>query len=480
MLAYITIEILAGIAIFLLGMLAYGYTTKAKLKESSDIAHAAYIDALTGMGNRYKFNKVMQRKVADKEKKFALCFLDLDDFKQINDNMGHDAGDELLIALAKRLEESLEGFGEVYRLGGDEYAMLINNAESKLEVETLIKRVQRSVVQPIEIRGNKINLEYSMGIAMFPTDSENADELVNFADSAMYHIKESGKSNYYFHNPALKSQTDNKRRMERELKEAYKNNEFEVEYQPRIDLKNPDKICLESFLYWNHPMVGKLRAKYFLKYAETIGLIIPIDEYIVEKSLELLSDLKRKGHNNVSIAMNLSIRHFQRKDFVDKLCNILDNNKFVKDSITFQITNDIDTAKVESYKIMFDKIAERGVRISTSNYQIKYEDLDVFRRLPISEVKVNSDYLASNSIFKKDVLKDIVQLSRDLNYTIVITKVSDERTLKEILKQDIDMIQGNYLFEHIETNKLEQFIEQYNSYKGDIKKIIKKGKNKEL
>ena len=129
---------------------------------------------------------------------------------------------------------------------------------------------------------------------------------------------------------------------------------------------------------------------------------------------------------------------------------------------------------------MFDKIAERGVRISTSNYEIKYEDLDVFKRLPISEVKVNSDYIASNSIFKRDVLKDIVQLSRDLNYKVVITKICDERTLREVLKYDVDMIQGNYLFEHIEIDKLEQFIEQYDSYKGDIKKIIKKGKSKEL
>ena len=473
MLAYIITEILAGIVLFLLGMIVYGYSTKSKLKESKDIAHAAYIDALTGMGNRYKFNKVIQEKVLHPEKKFALCFLDLDDFKHINDNMGHDAGDELLIALAERLAQSLEGYGEVYRLGGDEYAMIIDNASEKLEIETIVKRVQRTVVNPIDIRGNKINLEYSMGISLFPTDSEDAGELVNFADSAMYHIKESGKSNYYFHNAALKSQTDNKRRMERELKEAYQNNEFSIEYQPRIDIKNPNKICLETFLYWNHPMVGKLRAKYFLKYAESIGLIIPIDEYIVEKSIEVLNNLKIQGFKNINIAINLSIRHFQRKDFVEKLCKIIDNNKYEKGTLTFQITNDIDTEKAESYKIMFDKISERGVRISTSNYEIKYEDLDVFKRLPIDEVKVNSEYLASNSIFNKNVLNDIVKLSKDLNYDLVITKISDEATLKEILKYDVDRVQGNYLFEIIEEEKLPDYINKYNSFKGDIKKILK-------
>lgn len=291
---YIIIEILAGISIFLLGMIAYGYSARSKLMESREVAQVAYIDALTGMGNRYKFNKVMAEKVLHTDQKFALCFLDLDDFKHINDNMGHDAGDELLIQLAKRLAESLEGYGTVYRLGGDEYAMVIDNISSKLEVEAIVKKVQRTVVAPIEIRGSKVNLEYSMGISMFPEDSVDANELVNFADGAMYHIKESGKSNYYFHNTALKSQNDNKRRMERELKEAYKNNEFEIEYQPRVNIKNPEEVWLETFLYWKHPMVGKLRAKYFLKYTETIGLIIPIDEYVVEKALKVQSNLNKK------------------------------------------------------------------------------------------------------------------------------------------------------------------------------------------
>jgi len=287
------IQILGGIVIFLLGMIAYGYATKSKIIENRDMAQAAYIDALTGIGNRYNFNQEINKAVLNKEKRFALCFLDLDDFKNINDNMGHDAGDELLIALARRLEEALGDFGTVYRLGGDEYAMIINNAETKLEVETITKKIQRTVIRPIEIRGNKINLEFSMGISMFPEDSEDSVELVNYADSAMYHVKESGKSSYYFHNSALKSQTDNKRRMERELKDAYENSEFGIDYQPRLNLKDPNEIWLETFLFWNHPMVGKLRAKYFLKYAESVGLIIPIDEYMLKKSIEKINEMKK-------------------------------------------------------------------------------------------------------------------------------------------------------------------------------------------
>lgn len=398
----------------LIGMFSYAELTKRKLKKSKQEAAAAYVDALTGLGNRYKFNKVMAGLIKHPENSFALCFLDLDDFKQINDNMGHDAGDELLIELGKRLKNSLDNYGEVFRLGGDEYALIIIGANTKLEVETIVKRVQRSVVKPILIRGNIINLEYSLGISRFPEDSQDADELVNFADTAMYYVKESGKSNYYFHNEALKAQADNKRRMENELKAAYNNKEFGIDYQPRVDLNEPSKVWLEAFLYWQHPLIGKLRAGYFLNYVESTGLIIKLDEYIIQYSIEKLKEFKSKGFDNVCIAINLSLKHFQRKDFIDRLCTILENNYLGKSSLMFQITDNIDIDKIENYKAMFEKIRSYGVKISINNLYIRYEELDLINRLKIDEIKISCDYLVSNSIFNTKVLKDIVVLCKDL------------------------------------------------------------------
>lgn len=176
------------------------------------------------------------------------------------------------------------------------------------------------------------------------------------------------------------------------------------------------------------------------------------------------------------MAMNLSIRHFQRNDFVDRLCEILDKYKFKENSISFQIMNDIDVSKVEAYKIMFDRIKEKGIKLTINNYEVRYETMDVFKRLPIDEVKVNSEYLMSNSIFDTKVLGDIVNLSKDLKYDVVVTKVSNDNMLKEILKYDVDMLQGNHLFEIIAEENLPQFLDKYNEYKGDIKKIIKSEK----
>ena len=309
---------------------------------------------------------------------------------------------------------------------------------------------------------------------MFPDDTKDSVQLVNFADSAMYHIKESGKSDYYFHNAALKAQTENKKRMEIELKQAFANKEFGIDYQPRINLKNPKEIWLEAFLYWNHPMVGKLKAAYFLKSAEAIGLIIGIDAFMIEKAIIQLNCLKKEGYSNVNIAMNVSLRHFQRNDFVERLCKIFEENPFEAGSIMLQITDTIGVDKIESYKVMFDKVRKYGVRISVANFEIKHEVMDMFRRLQIDEVKVSSEYIGSNSIFKEKVLKDIVTLAKDLEYQIVITKIEDENTLNKVLKLNVDMIQGNYLFNIMDEKSLIEFLESTKSGKKGIQEKIQK------
>lgn len=464
----------------LLGMFLYAELTKRKYKKSRQEAIAAYTDALTGLGNRYRFNKVMETMIKHPERKFSLCFLDLDDFKQINDNMGHDAGDELLIELGRRLKEGVAGKGEVFRLGGDEYAIIIVGTDSKLEVETIIKRIQRNVAKPVFIRNTTVNLEYSLGISCFPEDSQNANELVNFADAAMYFVKESGKSSYYFHNDALKAQTDNNRRMENELKSAYQNNEFGIDYQPRVDMKNTKRVWLEAFLYWNHPLIGKLNASYFLKYAESTGLVISLDQYVIENSLKKVRELADMGYNDIYIATNISLRHFQRKDFVEKLCDIIMECGEVRQHLMLQITGELDLSKIETYKIMFDKLKKCGVKLSINNFTVNYEQLDLLNRLDIDEVKISAEYLVSNSIFNKNVLKDIVILSKDLGYKILINKVSDEATFNEIVKYPVNCLQGNYIYPVINVTGLENFLIEFyknNKKSNAVKKVTKKTTN---
>ena len=221
--------------------------------------------------------------------------------------------------------------------------------------------------------------------------------------------------------------------MENELKSAYKNNEFGIDYQPRIDLVDKGRVWLETFLFWKHPLIGKLSAAYFLKYAESTGLVILLDQYIIENSLKKIEELHKKGFDDVYIATNISLRHFQRKDFVEKICLILERGGKSSEHLMLQIAGELDIGKIETYKVMFDKIKQYGVKLSINNYCVNYEQLDLLNRLNIDEIKISSEYLVSNSIFNKNVLKDIVILSKDLGYKILVNKISDDDIFKEVV-----------------------------------------------
>ncbi len=457
----IYIQTIAVLSLICLGMVIYRYSILYKLKESKVMKEAAFTDALTGKGNRHKFNVEMSRLVLDESKKFALCFLDLDGFKHINDNMGHDAGDELLIKLSEVLANAMPEGGEVFRLGGDEFAIVLRNINDKQEVEEKIQKVNEEVGHTIVVRDTPIKLEYSLGISIFPEDSKDRVELTNFADAAMYHIKETGKNGYYFHNEALKSRLENKSKMEEELKRAYEYGEFDIDFQPRILIKDESEIWMEALLYWKHKTLGKLRAQYFLDHIESMGLIINVDEVVLSKAIDRLIELRSKGHTNMNMAINLSLRHLMRGDFVDRICSILEKKSFDQGSLMIEITDDIEQSRMEDYKLKMDRIKQYGVKISANNLDTNYETLSLFKKLPIDEIKVSAEYVEKNSTFNKSVLKDIVEFGKDLYYQVVLTRIENDRELKRAIECKVDKIQGNYICEPIDGEHLEEFLKEY-------------------
>jgi len=473
LLTTIYVEIILAIFSGCMGMIIYRNSVKYKLRESKAVSEAAYKDALTGRGNRYKFNKEIQTLVKNENVKFAMCVLDLDGFKHINDNMGHDAGDELLIKLSEAIQSALPENGEVYRLGGDEFAIIFTDIKDRATVEEYVKKINMAVSEPMHVRGTVINLEYSLGISIFPDDTKDWVELMNFADAAMYHVKETGKNGYYFHNESLRAKLANKTKMEEDLKKAYENNEFNIDFQPRINVKDENEIWLEALLYWKHSTLGKLRAQYFLNNIESIGLIINVDEIVLEKTIDKLIELKTKGYSNVKIAVNLSLRHFMRTDFVDRLCNILEKRKFDHGSLMIEITDLIDESKIEDYKIKMDKIKEYGVLISVNNLEVKYEIMSLFKKLPVDEVKVSAEYVEKSSIFNSSVLDDIVELGKDLYYDVTVVKIENEKELMRALNCSVDKVQGHYIYRPLEDEEVLDFIASYRDVRDEILSVLK-------
>ena len=459
--------------ILILGMYIYKLSINDKLKEHNKMKIQAETDPLTGRGNRHKFVHDLDKKI-NKGEKFAVCFMDLDGFKNVNDTLGHEAGDILLIELSDRLKNNLPNTCESYRLGGDEFSIIIEKINTIEEISKILDSLKEALSIPVSIQNNKIVLQYSLGISIFPEDSTNRTDLMTYADDAMYYIKEHGKNSYYFFNNVLKSKLDNKKKMQDDLKHAIDNDEFLLSYQPRINVENVDDIMFEALIYWNHPVLGSLNAEYFIPQAEEMGFIVQLDEIVLKKACDKLSELKAIYDKNIKIGINMSNIHSKRHNFVDKLCEIISSYNFEKNQFEIQFIDDIPLKNISDYKYCTEKLEEIGVKVSISSFEIKYETLEMFSKLNINEIKLSSKYVDNKTKMSKDTLNDVIKLSKDLGYETLVTSIETENEFSAAIKANANYIQGKYLFDKLSESELNDFIVKYNTLKQDIKSTISK------
>lgn len=455
----------------ILGFVLYQLINYRKIRKREIEKKQAYTDQLTGRGNRYLFLSVLD-KLIKKGNKFAVCFMDLDGFKQINDTMGHDAGDELLVYLARTFDEKLPLNAVAYRLGGDEFSIVIQNIKTTRDITKVLDYMKKQLEEPIMIQGTSISLQYSLGISVFPEDATTKSELIMYADDAMYYIKENGKNGYYFHNKSLKAKLDNKNKMEKDLKEAYDKNEFSISLQPRINLNDMDNICFEALLYWNHPVLGKLDSDYFIKQADEMGIIVKLDRFVLENMCKKLTELKNNGYTNIQMAVNISTRHFMKDDFTNELCKILEKNNVSKGEVILELTNNIDLKKINMYRSMFEKLKKSGAKISINNFNIKYEDMILYNNLNIDEIKLYAKYISKESDLNDNCLENVIKLSKDLESEITICCIETKEQLEKAIKYGADKVQGFFLFNKMYDEYISDVIKKYDKLKEKVYKVI--------
>lgn len=455
----------------ILGFVLYQLINYRKIRKREIEKKQAYTDQLTGRGNRYLFLSVLD-KLIKKGNKFAVCFMDLDGFKQINDTMGHDAGDELLVYLARTFDEKLPLNAVAYRLGGDEFSIVIQNIKTTRDITKVLDYMKKQLEEPIMIQGTSISLQYSLGISVFPEDAKTKTELIMYADDAMYYIKENGKNGYYFHNKSLKAKLDNKNKMEKDLKEAYDKNEFSISLQPRINLNDMDNICFEALLYWNHPVLGKLNSDYFIKQADEMGIIVKLDRFVLENMCKKLIELKNNGYTNIQMAVNISTRHFMKDDFTNELCKILEKNNVSKGEVILELTNNIDLKKINMYRSMFEKLKKSGAKISINNFNIKYEDMILYNNLNIDEIKLYAKYMSKESDLNDNCFENVIKLSKDLESEITICCIETKEQLEKAIKYGADKVQGFFLFNKMYDEYISDVIKKYDNLKEKVYKVI--------
>lgn len=466
----IIIEVIKAAIVAIAAILVYIICTRGKRKKEKCVKKQAYTDELTQKGNRYLFYLELD-KLIEQDKNLAVCFMDLDGFKQINDALGHDIGDEVLKAVSCKFDESLPSNAKAYRLGGDEFAIVISQISSKEEVILILENLKNNMAKPVVIENNTISIEYSLGVVLALDERYSRKDLVNYADNAMYYIKEHGGNDYYFHNESLKAQFENNVKMEKDLKKAYQNKEFGIELQPRINANDTSKIGFEALLIWNHSVLGCLDAAYFITQAEMMGLTIKLDEFVLKAVCEKILYFKDKGYNNVQIAVNISHKNAFKKEFVDTICDIISSYNLPEGSLQIEMTGNLEISRFETYKNMFERLKELGVDIIINNFEINQEALEIFAELPIDEVKISSSLLSSEKINEK-VFLDLINLSKDLGYKVIVGRVNDDKKLVKAITDNADKIQGNFLFKKMDENLAEEVLANYGTYRLRIDEII--------
>lgn len=439
-------------------------TQKKRLEEY--INYSAYYDSLTGFPNRILFRNDLKT-ILDNYKNGALIFIDIDDFKSVNDTFGHDYGDLLLIIFSQLIAMCIEPYGTLYRLGGDEFILLIDKLNSYNKLKKLCMEISHYLRNPFEIKEKQIYITISIGIALFPEDSSDVAELYKYADLAVFESKQKGKNTTTFFKKELFYFYRRKLIIEQELNTAIENDELYILYQPQIDAVENKVIGFESLLRWKNRKLGFISPQEFIPICESTGIIIDIGEWVLNSVCKMIYELQLKGFKVETMSVNVSPIQLRNSDFVTRIINICEKNEISPSLLEIEITEgtliDLYTCKIKT----LDQLLKKGVRVAIDDFGTGYSSLNYLTILPVNTLKIDKSFIDNiESKKNKAVIKSIINLCKSLNYNIIAEGVETKRQLDCLLHIGCNIIQGYYFSKPLPTNKIEDILKEENKFGG--------------
>lgn len=425
-------------------------------KAEKKLVYDALYDNLTGLPNRTllieRIDRAIQHSQRNPQHLFAVLFIDLDRFKIINDSLGHLVGDKLLIAIAKILAQDLRSLDTVARLGGDEFVILLNDINSIKDATIVANRLQNSLSKPLSIAEHSLFTSASIGIALNSVGYENSAEILRDADIAMYRAKEKGKACYEIFDQAMYIQTLQTIELEHSLRLALENQEFILEYQPIISLKNNSLAGFEALIRWQHPQQGLISPVDFIPLAEDTGLIIAIGDWVLTQACQQLvnwqkqyADLPRITELKVSV--NVASQQFQKKDFIKKLDRVLAQTGLNPNCLRLEITERvlIDSG-INTQQTLVD-IRKRNIKLSIDDFGTGYSSLSYLHRLPIDNLKIDRSFINSinSSSDSLEIIKTIITLAHNLKMDAIAEGVETPEQLQQLKLMGCEFAQGYLL-----------------------------------
>lgn len=420
-----------------------------ELKRSKDkVKKIAYSDYLTELPNRLAFNEMLDSVMLTlrNEEVIALMHVDIDNFKNINDTLGHSYGDELLIDVTHRLKQAIGPDDYLARVGGDEFTILTQNISDIGEYEAKIKKIQKVFDYPFVLAMKEYFITVSIGVTMAPKDGKTTQVLIKNADSAMYAAKEMGKNTFVYFQNSINEKLMEKIQTQSELRSAIENNEFVVFYQPQISLQTEEIVGFEALIRWNHPEKGIIPPGEFIALAEETGLIVPIGEWVLREACNQLKIWQDQGHTLV-MAVNISARQFKDMEFIPMVKSIITESGIDPKYLELEITETIALQDIDYTISIIDTLKELGVAFSLDDFGTGYSSMSYLRRLPVSNLKIDKSFLDTVLDNKNDqsIVKTIINLAQTLNLVVIAEGVENSEQGQFLKEAKCDKAQG-YLY----------------------------------
>jgi predicted signal transduction protein with EAL and GGDEF domain len=436
------------------------------LKRQEDrLRYLAYYDPLTSLPNRRSFNEQLSRilkRCQRRNSNAALMFIDLDHFKRINDSIGHGRGDRLLVEIAKRLtmelreddainylseddEDDDSVSPEIARLGGDEFTVVLSDVEDTMHVERVASRILATLSEPIALQSHNPVVTPSIGIAIFPHDGRDPDTLVRNADTAMYVAKAEGRACYRFYDEEMNSRAVEQLKMEEELRNALRNNELELRYQPQIDVHTGEVVSMEALVRWKHPERGMVSPLEFIPVAERTGQIIELGEWVMEEVANHCLYWDTLGVRPFRICVNISPLQFNQEDLPDWITRFLEKSRLSPDRLELELTESAIMTDAETNIAKLRTLKKIGLHLAVDDFGTGYSSLSYLKRFPIDTLKIDQSFVADlNRPDGAAIVDAIIALAKSLNLRVIAEGIEDEHQLSYLVDKQCDLLQGFY------------------------------------